>query len=217
MTELPVLQPATRAPRADAARNRERILCTARRLMAEQGPDAVSMDCVAAAAGVGKGTLYRRFGDRDGLVRALVEEQEIRFQDEMIRGAPPLGPGAPPRERLHAFGEALLAIVTDMAPFFVGDDRLAAGPYQAYRTHVDILLREALPPAAPIDYLGDALIVCLTGPHVRLQMRKGMTLEELQAGRRSLVDALLAGAGAGAAAGAGAPGDPGRTGRPASV
>ena len=53
------------------------------------------MEAVAAAAGVGKGTVFRRFGDRTGLVRALISDTEIEMQERMIRGAPPLGPGAP--------------------------------------------------------------------------------------------------------------------------
>lgn len=190
--ELPVLQTAQREPRADAARNRERILAAARRLMEERGPEAVSMDCVAAEAGVGKGTLYRRFGDRNGLVRALVEDQERRFQDELIRGAPPLGPGAPAAERLHAFGHHILELVCELAPFFVEGDRLAGGPFQFYRLHLEVLLREALPHHPAMDYFGDTLLVCVTGPHVRVQLAKGMALEELQAGWHALVDALLA-------------------------
>ena len=189
--ELPVIQPLPQRERADAARNRERILCTARRLMERDGPDAVSMDRVAAEAGVGKGTLYRRFGDRNGLVRALVEEHERRFQDQLIRGEPPLGPGAPAGERLHAFGDGLLALVWDAAPFFVGAE-LTGGPQQFYKLHLDVLLREALGQHPQGDYLGDALLVCLTGPHVLVQQDKGMTLDELRAGWHALVDAVLA-------------------------
>lgn len=50
--------------RADAARNRRRLLDAAQRLVAEQGADHVTMEAVAAAAEVGKGTVFRRFGDR---------------------------------------------------------------------------------------------------------------------------------------------------------
>ena len=53
--------------RGDAARNRELLLAAARKLIAERGPDAVTMDDIAAEAGVGKGTLFRRFGNRAGL------------------------------------------------------------------------------------------------------------------------------------------------------
>ncbi len=57
--------------RADARRNRERIMAAARDVFVEQGPDA-PLDAVATAAEVGIGTLYRRFPDRGALVRAVV-------------------------------------------------------------------------------------------------------------------------------------------------
>src|SRR5688500_17713991 len=106
MDELPVIQ-AEVPLRADAARNRDKVLAAAGRLFREHGPDCVSMDAVAAEAGVGKGTLFRGFGDRAGLVLALLTEQERRLQEDVIRGPAPLGPGAPPVERLIAFGERL--------------------------------------------------------------------------------------------------------------
>ena len=96
MQDLPVIQPQA-AERADAARNRERILCTAQRLFAEHGASCVSMDEIAEAAGVGKGTLFRRFGSRAALALAVLSEDEARLQEAFIRGEPPLGPGASPR------------------------------------------------------------------------------------------------------------------------
>ncbi|HWT21873.1 MAG TPA: helix-turn-helix domain-containing protein, partial [Solirubrobacteraceae bacterium] len=92
--------------RADAARNRRRILEAAAALVQERGIACVSMEDVARAAGVGTGTLYRRFGDRAGLALALLEEDTREFQDALISGPPPLGPGASARERLQAFGPA---------------------------------------------------------------------------------------------------------------
>ena len=58
---------AVRPLRADAERNRRRIIAAAHELFAERGLD-VSLDDVAAAAGVGVGTVYRRFANRDELV-----------------------------------------------------------------------------------------------------------------------------------------------------
>jgi AcrR family transcriptional regulator len=95
--------------RSDAAANRERILCAARRVLAEHGAEGLSMNAVAAAAGVGKGTIFRRFGDRDGLTTALLDAHTIDLQNAFLSGPPPLGPGAPPRERLEAFMRALVA------------------------------------------------------------------------------------------------------------
>src|SRR3954470_11505725 len=100
--------PTTRRERADAARNRAAVLDAAARLFAEHGVGAVSMDEVAAAAGVGKGTLFRRFTDKSGLAVALLDELERDLQHEILAGAPPLGPGATPPERLAAFADAYL-------------------------------------------------------------------------------------------------------------
>ena len=69
------------------------------------------MDAIAAEAGVGKGTLFRRFGDRAGLALALLHEHTVVLQENMIRGPAPLGPGAPPQERLKAMGRAQLALL----------------------------------------------------------------------------------------------------------
>jgi AcrR family transcriptional regulator len=146
--ELPQIDPDV-AERADAARNRERILCAARRLFQERGASCVSMDEVAEAAGVGKGTLFRRFGSRAALALAVLDEQERRLQDAIIRGDPPLGPGAPPRERLIAFGEAwldILAVNSDLVGAAEsGSARFVSAPYGVRRLHLQLLLREADP------------------------------------------------------------------------
>ena len=97
--------------RADAARNRRRILAAAEKLFAENGVSCTSMDAIAAEAGVGKGTLFRRFGDRASLARSLLSERDSGFQEALIRGEPPLGPGAPAAERLVAFGEGMLDLL----------------------------------------------------------------------------------------------------------
>lgn len=92
-TELPVLDVGVVRERADAARNRILVLAAAERLFAERGVPGVTMDDVAAAAGVGKGTLYRRFGDKGGLAMALLDEQERELQQQLLTGPAPLGPG----------------------------------------------------------------------------------------------------------------------------
>ena len=150
MNELPVIQEEVPL-RADAARNRDKVLAAAERLFAEHGPDCVSMDAVAAEAGVGKGTLFRGFGDRAGLVLALLTEQERRLQEDIIRGPAPLGPGAPPVERLIAFGERLFEHFTQHGPLIAaaekGAIRYRSAPFAFYRMHVQLLVREAAPDA----------------------------------------------------------------------
>ena len=66
--------PAGRPLRRDAQRNRERILAAARELFAERGPDA-TLDDVAARAGLGVGTVYRRYPNKDVLLDELLEER----------------------------------------------------------------------------------------------------------------------------------------------
>ncbi|KUN07002.1 TetR family transcriptional regulator [Streptomyces yokosukanensis] len=58
-------------PRADAVRNRERIVTAAREMFVEHGPD-VPLDEIARRAGVGNATVYRNFPDREALVREVV-------------------------------------------------------------------------------------------------------------------------------------------------
>jgi AcrR family transcriptional regulator len=94
--ELPVVQ-SEPPERADAARNRRRILAAAEKLFAERGVSCTSMDAIAAEAGVGKGTLFRRFGDRATLALAVLDESTRALQDALLHGEPPLGPGAAPR------------------------------------------------------------------------------------------------------------------------
>jgi polyketide synthase 12 len=95
-----------RAERADAARNRRLLLDTARTMLLEQGADNLTMDALAQRAGVGKGTVFRRFRSRAGIFHALLDDDEYAFQERVLSGPPPLGPGAPPVERLVAYGVA---------------------------------------------------------------------------------------------------------------
>ncbi|MFJ8790537.1 TetR/AcrR family transcriptional regulator [Streptomyces sp. NPDC102462] len=136
--------------RADAARNRARLLAAAACLVAERGAEHVTMHEVAQAAGVGKGTLFRRFGDRTGLLLALLGDVEAEFHEAYSCGPPPLGPGAPAAHRLTAFGCALierLADDTDLGPALARQipvERRKTSHYgQAFHRHVASLLREA--------------------------------------------------------------------------
>src|SRR4029077_17129594 len=94
-------------------RNRALLLAAARQLISEHGSDAVTMDDVAAAAGGGKGPLFRRFGTRAGLMLVLLDEDEKAEQRAFMFGPPPLGPGAPPLERLLAYGRERLRFAWD--------------------------------------------------------------------------------------------------------
>ncbi|MHB8234678.1 MAG: TetR/AcrR family transcriptional regulator [Solirubrobacteraceae bacterium] len=193
---LPMLEPA-RPERADAARNRATILSAAERLVAEHGAQHVTMDQVACAAGVGKGTLFRRFEDRQGLMRALLDEGERDFQEGFIRGPAPFGPGAPPCERLVAFGERLLEHIEIQGDLIVAaengapGERLRHSVYAAYRAHVTALLRES-GYDGDLDYLADVLLGALVSELVLFQRReRGMSQEQLKRCWGELVTRLL--------------------------
>ncbi|MEU6860750.1 helix-turn-helix domain-containing protein [Glycomyces sp. NPDC046736] len=132
--------------RSDAARNRAAILDAAAELFAEHGVESVSMDQVAEAAGVGKGTLFRRFGDKAGLAVALLDARERALQEAVLSGPPPLGPGAPEAERLLAFADAYLDYALAHLPLVRMSEtasvgaRYRIGAYRFWHRHVTILL-----------------------------------------------------------------------------
>jgi AcrR family transcriptional regulator len=191
---LPVLQDEPPL-RADAARNRDKVLAAAEKLFGEREADCVTMDAVAAEAGVGKGTLFRGFGDRAGLVMALLQEHERRLQEDIIRGPAPLGPGAPALERLIAFGERLLEHMDQHGDLIAAADgkldRYRTGPFSVYRAHVGVLVREAAPDS-DWEYLTDTLLASVVATHFNYMRRvRGMGIERLAAGWADLVRRLL--------------------------
>lgn len=142
--------------RSDAARNREAVLAAAADLFAKNGVENVSMDAVAAAAGVGKGTLFRRFGDKAGLAVALLDERERELQERILSGPAPLGPGAgdevpDPRERLRAFVDAYAQYalahldLVRMSETAAPGARYRIGAYRFWHRHTALLLAAARP------------------------------------------------------------------------
>ncbi|MDO3635786.1 TetR/AcrR family transcriptional regulator [Mycolicibacterium arseniciresistens] len=186
---MPATQPPPPLPqqapqeRGDAARNRALLLDAARDLIAERGADAVSMDDVAAAAGVGKGTLFRRFGSRAGLMIVLLDEDEKTEQQAFLFGPPPLGPGAPPLERLLAYGRSRLrfvhthhALLSDAAR---DPQTRFSAPATLHRTHVRMLL-EAAGTTGDLNAQADALLGLLDADYVEHQLADlGHTLDTL--------------------------------------
>ena len=191
---IAVTDPAARE-RADAARNRARILAAASELVRERGIEHVSMDDVARAAEVGTGTVYRRFGDRAGLALALLDEDTRAFQDRLIAGPPPLGPGAPAAERIVAFGAGYFDLLDrhgDLIAAASPNGSEGAGPFRFYLTHLVVLLRECAPHVDP-EYTAHALLASLAPwHHVHLRRTMGWSLERLNDGWQALVRALTA-------------------------
>ncbi|MGH7458926.1 MAG: TetR/AcrR family transcriptional regulator [Longimicrobiaceae bacterium] len=183
--------------RADAARNRRRILEAAERLVAEQGVEGLCVSDVAEAAGVGVGTLYRRFGNRAGLAYALLDERTREFQAAFLSGPAPLGPGASPVERVRAFVHGYVDYLLEahielilMAETASPGVRYHSGAYQFHRAHVSILIRE-VHPDADTEYLAEALLAPLAADlYVHQRREQGMNIGRIKAGLDQLLRCL---------------------------
>jgi AcrR family transcriptional regulator len=190
--ELPV-HGAPRRERADAARNRERVLAAARRLFAERGVANVTMEQIARAAGVGKGTVFHRFGDRAGLALALLDDRERELQEAVLHGGPPLGPGAPARERLVAFLDAMLDFTAENAELLIAADsgrpggRYLTGAYASWHRHTALLLSD-LRPGSDAGVLAHLMLAPLAADLVRhLTDEGGVDVERVRAALRELL------------------------------
>lgn len=182
------------AERADAARNRARVLAAAAELFRSSvDPRAVTMDDIARAAGVGRATLYRRYPDVTSIADALLGEHEREMQEQLLRGAPPLGPGAPPAERLAAFYAAMVEHLDRHLPLVLALDagavRFEVGSYGFWRAHVRSLLVEAAVPEP--DALVDALLAPLAAEVFRHQRASGVTSDRIAEALALLAHRLL--------------------------
>jgi AcrR family transcriptional regulator len=165
----PVTWGSPPAERADAARNRRHLLATARDMLAEQGADKLTMDGLAERAGLGKGTVFRRFGTRAGIFAALLDDDERAFQEQVLSGPPPLGPGAPPPARLIAYGRARIDFLIrhrEIARAALdGREQVPAGSETPMsRAHIRFLLGEMRLGPADLDVLATQLTAALDGP-----------------------------------------------------
>ncbi|MER5556648.1 helix-turn-helix domain-containing protein [Streptomyces sp. NPDC002793] len=178
--------------RADAARNRALLLDAASRLMAGCGPANLTMESVAAAAGVGKGTVFRRFKDRTGLLIALLDHREALLQAAFLTGPPPLGPDAPPAQRLHAFGPALMRHERDHHELILASRsdplRTYAVPATRLRlSHLGLLLRQAGAAGEP-ELLAHTLLGSIDTPLVHhLTCERGRSTDQLEHGWHELL------------------------------
>ncbi|MFI6698900.1 TetR/AcrR family transcriptional regulator [Streptomyces sp. NPDC050509] len=192
LRELPVLGQPPRE-RSDAAHNRARLLDAAASLVRELGARNVTMEAVASAAHVGKGTLFRRFGDREGLMLALVDHAEQEYQRAFLTGPPPLGPGAAAPERLAAFGTSTIRHTLDHLDLYLAAEpcveRRHLIPASVVRaTHVSTLLRQA-GASGDIEVLTHALLGYLdTALLHHLHVRRGLPRARIEEGWRELVD-----------------------------
>jgi AcrR family transcriptional regulator len=195
----PGLPAGTAAERRDAARNRERLLAAARELIADCGAEGLTMDRLAEHAGVGKGTVFRRFGSRAGLMLTLLSESEADFQSRFMFGPPPLGPGAPGLERLIAFGAERISYVMEFGDLVLAAEHASRGRFEApaailWHRHIEVLLREE--GFGPDPWLMAGSLAATLDPERLLSLVKvhGITPDRLAASWRDLVTRVVRGA-----------------------
>jgi polyketide synthase 12 len=160
---------ASHTERADAARNRQHLLASAREMLAELGPDRITMDALAERSGLGKGTVFRRFGTRAGIFQALLDDDETALQEHVLSGPPPLGPDAPPLERLIAYGQARVRFLLEHREIaraaLDGRQAIPAGAQTPMsQIHIRMLLEQMNLGRVNLDLLAIQLTAALDGP-----------------------------------------------------
>ena len=183
--------------RADAVRNRRAILAATEALLSRHRPDEVTIEQVAAAAGVGKGTVFHRFGSRMGLMVALMQERALGLGEAVENGPPPLGPGAPPRERLLAFLSAVVDVVgrnkglmaalgQEIAPRSHGEHHPV---YEFWHGHLSALIA-AERPELDVPLMADLLLAGLHAEPILRMLERGETAR-LKDGVHALANGIL--------------------------
>jgi AcrR family transcriptional regulator len=198
----------SRRERADAVRNRRAILAATEELLATHHPRDISMEQVAVAAGVGKGTIFHRFGNRMGLMRELMIERAQALEEAVTAGPPPLGPGAPDRERLLAFLDAIIEVVgrnksllaelayagiteapAGEAKEHAGQDRNDHPVYRFWHGHISALIA-AQRPDADADMVAHLMLGSLHSEPILAQLAAEGP-ERLSAAMRAVAAAVL--------------------------
>jgi anti-anti-sigma factor len=129
----------------------------------------LTMDGLAERAALGKGTVFRRFGTRAGIFQALLDDDERHLQEQVLSGSPPLGPGAPPLDRLIAYGRARIDFLIGHRQIaraaLDGRERIPAGSQTPISwAHIRFLLGEMRLGTADLDVLATQLTAALDGP-----------------------------------------------------
>lgn len=195
-----------RGERSDAAENRRRILSEAERLFIEQGVANVAMQDIARAAGVGQGTLYRRYTSKSALCLALLDDQMAAFQNEVFAHLRVMTASrAPKLDQLFWFIGALVQFAERHAPLLCAAqlDTLPAAmrfhdsPFVWQRLTVAGLLQSGIDtgeirPEIDVPMVAEALLAPTHAPVFSMLRRPeaGYTLERISAGIRQLAEGL---------------------------
>jgi AcrR family transcriptional regulator len=156
------------------------------------------MDDVAAAAGVGKGTLFRAFGNRAGLLQALWQRRYEPLRDAIEGGPPPLGPETDPRQRIAAILDAILVVKLDNRHLTLAVEERSGGTslYEQpqYRLVHQLLcdLVRATGGGGDSELLAHLLLAAVRADLVNhLASRRGISRRRLRADLATAVDLVL--------------------------
>lgn len=139
-------KPAPRKPRADAERNRERILDVAKQAFTQSGANA-SLDDIAKEAGVGPGTLYRHFPTREELLKAVYQTE----MEKLAAAERKFSEALPPIEALRAwmllfveYVEAKLLIAPAVNTLLGDPKKVFEASYAKVNRAIDALVKRAV-------------------------------------------------------------------------
>jgi AcrR family transcriptional regulator len=139
-------KPATRKPRTDARRNRERILEVAKEAFTRFGGNA-SLDDIAKQAGVGPGTLYRHFPTRDTLIEAVYQTEVAKLAAAQHKFAETLPPVEALRAWMLLFVDHIAAkqiIAPALNTIVGGASKLYEGSRSQVQAAVEALVKRAI-------------------------------------------------------------------------
>jgi len=198
----------TRHERRDAAANRQHILATARTLFAAHGVDQTSMNEIARVAGVGPGTLYRRYAHKGQICEALLLNDIQVFCAHVEHTLAEAGSDSSALDLVGWLIGDLLVMTEGHLPLLAAMQEAAVGPrrgehftFPFYRwlnaQLVGLLSRAVLSgEAAPlhIEVIADAIQAAAAPPLFAFQMQqRGLSREQISAALRQLfVDGLRA-------------------------
>ena len=155
--------------RADALKNRARILEAARKVMKKRSLEELCMDELAALAGVGKGTLYRRFEDKQALLHALLDDDERVLQEDVkqrfaVASRDARGAAVELLDRLFAFVVDHAHVLAAAEASARGGARYTCAPY-AWRHSVIAhhLVRAGVAEGGASAQLADMLLATMSG------------------------------------------------------
>ena len=198
-------RPTEKIERRDAAENRQLLLATASQLFAQHGVDAVCMSEIAKEAGVGKGTLYRRFSSKGELCLALLDCELRQFQNEVIESfREQTQNGVSTIQRLNWFIEQAVNFTANHLPLMVeisqtGSENAVQDVNQPHfwmemtvKGHLQQMQEMGdIPAETDLHYMTSALLAPLDARLMKIHIgQRGYSTRQISQGIQSLICGL---------------------------